>query len=282
MVDSAQGWRRRWFYIRDSPVEGRVVDLEPFVARRPIKTKRSWSNDLSDEEMKEVEVLLDRLKAFQDACDLESLGVQVIRTFMGRRIQPLQARSRGMWEYSGPEDPTRVSPVEYSPSELEAKVKVVTKLKADEDLPGDPAVAPFSRDNPVPEVRLTSSLSLLITLSCSSLFMSSELCSLLVQGHEHLLRYPPSPEEFAADVARGLGSVVIPASTATSVEETEGAEEGAEGEAAPVEEGLIDSSSSVVKRGGDALRATPLNVAAPEEPPLKKMRAEDFLDLVSE
>jgi len=32
MVDSAQGWRKRWFYIRDEPHQGRAVDLEPFVA----------------------------------------------------------------------------------------------------------------------------------------------------------------------------------------------------------------------------------------------------------
>jgi len=109
-----------------------------------------------------VDKLLEKLKKLQDACNLEVMGVQIIRTFMERRIQPLQARSRGMWEYSGSSDPTRVSSVDYSPSELETKVKNVTKLKSDDDFPGPLPVAPFGEDNPIPEVIFLSSVPLLL------------------------------------------------------------------------------------------------------------------------
>jgi hypothetical protein len=37
-------------------------------------------------------------------------GYEVAVDFVGRRIQPLQARAHPVFDYSGPEDTTRVSP----------------------------------------------------------------------------------------------------------------------------------------------------------------------------
>ena len=37
-------------------------------------------------------------------------GIDLLEVFLGRRIQPLQARHHAMWHYTGPEDSTRLTP----------------------------------------------------------------------------------------------------------------------------------------------------------------------------
>lgn len=39
-------------------------------------------------------------------------GMDLLESFLSRRIQPLQARDHTMWHYSGPEDTTRTHPEE--------------------------------------------------------------------------------------------------------------------------------------------------------------------------
>jgi len=40
--DSVQGWRRRWFYLKDSSVNGQQYGLAPFNPDAMISKRRSW------------------------------------------------------------------------------------------------------------------------------------------------------------------------------------------------------------------------------------------------
>ncbi|OEL38524.1 hypothetical protein BAE44_0000457 [Dichanthelium oligosanthes] len=46
-------------------------------------------------------------------------------TFFERRVQPLMARARPLFRYSGTDDPTRTSPVVLTPMEVRARVWAV-------------------------------------------------------------------------------------------------------------------------------------------------------------
>ena len=59
-----------------------------------------------------------------------------------------------MWRYEGPLDATRMSNVELSPNELDAHVKYITSIKADEVIDFNSSVAPFGLENALPAVNI--------------------------------------------------------------------------------------------------------------------------------
>src|SRR4051812_5321052 len=105
MSEFVQYWRRRWFYIRDSIVAEQKFVLAPFDPSQKIEPKRSWKNQILDGEVAEIEGLYRRVKDLQLIPDKEVNGVDIIRTFLKRRVQPLQARAHPMFLYSGRHDP---------------------------------------------------------------------------------------------------------------------------------------------------------------------------------
>ena len=187
-----------------------------------------------------------------------------------------------MWAYSGAEDPTRVSTKDYSPTEVEKRVRSLTKLTAADPFPGPPPISPFGVNNPIPEVN-----SFLLILSFASLdTFSSDLqltrMLLWLHSHEHFFQSPPSSEEFLAKKAAGEVDIDLIASAHTSMSEEE-AEEGEANQCSHVSEEqdeLLDSGSSSAPVTKGPIDATPLQVLAPESPP-KKMCVEVFWDLSS-
>lgn len=77
-------------------------------------------------------------------------GMDLIETFIARRIQPLQQRSHPMWMYTGPGDPTRVHPEEYSEDAVKEKIMWISSAR---DNPcGARIVQPCSKERPPIEV----------------------------------------------------------------------------------------------------------------------------------
>ncbi|MEI4920842.1 hypothetical protein Q8G81_35390, partial [Klebsiella pneumoniae] len=63
-------------------------------------------------------------------------GVDIIRVFLERRVQPLQSRAHPMFLYAGRRDPTRVSAEKLSQGDLDRALRTLLKYKAGEDIPG--------------------------------------------------------------------------------------------------------------------------------------------------
>ncbi|MBW8728243.1 MAG: hypothetical protein JF625_24255 [Inquilinus limosus] len=91
MSESVQYWRRKWFYIRDSVLPGQDFGLVPFDPSQLIVKKRSWKNQILDGEVAEIEALYRRVEELQLIPEKEVNGVDIIRVFLERRVQPLQA-----------------------------------------------------------------------------------------------------------------------------------------------------------------------------------------------
>src|SRR3954464_2193514 len=152
MCESVQYWRRRWFYIRDSTVAGQDFGLAPFDPSQEMEPKRSWKNQILDGEVTEIEGLYRQVEDLQLTPEKEVNCVDIIRTFLKRRVQPIQARAHPMFLYLGHRDPTRVSAEEFSKGDLDGILHPLLKFKAREDLPGKSLTSPFSISHPVPQV----------------------------------------------------------------------------------------------------------------------------------
>ena len=79
-------------------------------------------------ELHEADRLMEAVSRLQG----EITGVDLISTWVRRRIQPLQARQHPMWEYSGPADPTRIGQEELSNSEVATHVQLLSKERDDD------------------------------------------------------------------------------------------------------------------------------------------------------
>ena len=60
-----------------------------------------------------------------------------------------------MWEYEGPNDSTRISPVELSANELASHVRMITCTKSSDEININSTVKPYSLENPLSEVKFT-------------------------------------------------------------------------------------------------------------------------------
>ncbi|KAK1664968.1 hypothetical protein QYE76_053127 [Lolium multiflorum] len=61
MKESVQGWRNKWFYLRDPSVSGRCSNLPPFEDKLIAKPKKSWQNTLSPDERLTADRLFDQI-----------------------------------------------------------------------------------------------------------------------------------------------------------------------------------------------------------------------------
>ena len=136
--ESVQDWRNKWFYIKDELTEDRSASFPAFEDVLVAKPKKTWANSISAEEEDVVEALYQRVQSIRMVRGQTSIGTEIAALFLKRRIQPLMAREHPMFEYSGPEDPTRLDEVDLSDDELKAEVRRLTKLSKKDRIQLDP------------------------------------------------------------------------------------------------------------------------------------------------
>jgi hypothetical protein len=110
MSASIQGWRTKWFYIKDRKAfPGDEYDLAPFDASKELKKLASWDSPPLDAKMEQIAPLLTRIQALKGGKGGALSGIQLMAFFVQCRVQPLQHRLTKLWSYSGLEDPSRIS-----------------------------------------------------------------------------------------------------------------------------------------------------------------------------
>ena len=114
---------------------GQSTGLPPFSLAR---VEKPAPLKIVPEEKAQVKELVERVvQLVRDGVT----GMDLLEVFLGRRIQPLQARDHLMWMYSGLEDTTRIHPEEVSEDILENWLRGITGNK---DNPrGSRRVIPF-------------------------------------------------------------------------------------------------------------------------------------------
>jgi hypothetical protein len=102
--------------------------------------------------MKITEPLMEKIQQLRATPKKELSGIQLIRTFIEHRIQPLAARAHYMCDYSDRRDSTRISQDELHEAEIDECVRAVTNIKKKAAVPKAFGVVAFSKAFPRTEV----------------------------------------------------------------------------------------------------------------------------------
>jgi hypothetical protein len=120
------GWRTKWFYAKDKPSAGQEFRLDEFCPTNILRPRAPWGHELTKEEMTTMEPLMEKIQQLRATPEKEVSGLQLIRTFIERRIQPLTARAHYMWDYTDRRDLTQFSSDELREAEINDGVRAVT------------------------------------------------------------------------------------------------------------------------------------------------------------
>jgi hypothetical protein len=93
MAASVQGWRTKWFYIKDRKnFPSDKYGLAPFDASQELKKLASWDSPPTKAEMEEIRPLLARIQELKSDKGGALSGTQLMSFFLQHRVQPLQHR----------------------------------------------------------------------------------------------------------------------------------------------------------------------------------------------
>jgi hypothetical protein len=168
MSASVQGWRTKWFYIKDRKASSEdKYGLGPFDASKELKKLASWDSPPTDAEMEDIAPLLARIQALKGGKGGALSDTQLMAFFVQRRVQPLQHRFSKLWSYSGLVDPSRISGDLMEKQEVDKRVRNLTKLTKDHAV-ADLAANYFDSVHPLPEVCISCIIYFLSNSSASS------------------------------------------------------------------------------------------------------------------
>jgi hypothetical protein len=152
MSASVQGWRTKWFYIKDRKASSNdEYGLALFYASKDLKKLSSWDSTPIDAEMEKIAPLLTCIQALKGGKGGALSGIQLMAFFVQRRVQPLQHRLSKLWNYSGLVDSSRVSIDLIEKQDVDKRVRALTKLTKDHAI-ADLAAPYFDSEHPLPEV----------------------------------------------------------------------------------------------------------------------------------
>jgi hypothetical protein len=135
MAASVQGWRKKWFYIKDQKNSSSDhYGVVPFDANKELKKLSSWDSPPMEAEMEDIKPLLARIQSLKNASGGALSGTQLMAFFLQWRIQPLQYRVSKLWSYSGLEDSSRVSEEDIDKKDLDKRVRALTTLTKDDEI----------------------------------------------------------------------------------------------------------------------------------------------------
>jgi hypothetical protein len=152
MAASIQGWRKKWFYIKDQKTASSdKFGIAPFDANKSLTKLTSWDSPPTEAEIEDIKPLLTRIQCLKSATGGALTGTQLMVFFLQRRIQPLQACVSKLWSYSGLEYPSRVSNQDLEKKGLNKRVRSLTTLTKEKEIPALTADF-FDPTHPLPEV----------------------------------------------------------------------------------------------------------------------------------
>ncbi|KAK1612138.1 hypothetical protein QYE76_035811 [Lolium multiflorum] len=147
MKESVQGWRNKWFYLRDPAVSGRRSNLPPFDDVLVAQKKKSWQNALSPEEKATADELFEQIVTLKNTGGLTMCGTEVVSVFLQRRVQPLMSRPHQLWLYTGKGDKSRINSADLSADELRDEVRHLTCLSTKDTIVLTSARPPYDFDH---------------------------------------------------------------------------------------------------------------------------------------
>ncbi|KAK1684999.1 hypothetical protein QYE76_045847 [Lolium multiflorum] len=152
MKESVQGWRNKWFYLRDPVVPGRRSNLPLFDDVLVAHKKKSWNNALSPEEKATTDELFKQIVTLKNSGGMTMRGTEVVSVFLQRRVQPLMSRPHQLWLFTGKNDKSRINSADLSADELQNEVRRLTCLSTKDTIVLTSACPPYDSKHPPSEV----------------------------------------------------------------------------------------------------------------------------------
>jgi hypothetical protein len=181
MAQSVQGWRHKWFYIKDQKsAEYDKYGFAPFDADKSLTKLTTWDALPSDAEVKSIKPLLAYIQDLKNAAGKELTGTQLKVFFLQRCLQPLQARVSKLWTYFDSNDPSRVSPKDPEKKDLDKRVRSLTTLTTKLAVPACLAAA-FDSTHTLPQVPDLQPEKILYSPSFSN-YVLLKVCTCIVLG----------------------------------------------------------------------------------------------------
>jgi hypothetical protein len=148
--------------------------IAPFDANKDLKKLSLWDSPPTEAEMEDIKSFLARIQTLKSASGGAMSGMQLMVFFLQRRIHPLQHRVSKLWSYSGSEDSSRVSEEDIDKKDLDKRVRALTSLTKDDEIPVLTADF-FDSEHPLPAVCALSftNFSFIILLICCCCFPDS-------------------------------------------------------------------------------------------------------------
>jgi hypothetical protein len=136
MAASVQGWRKKWFYLKDQKVSSSdQYGIVPFDAAKNLKKLALWDSPPTEAEMEDIKPLLARIQALKSSSGGALSGTQLMAFFLQWRVQPLQHRISKLWLFSGLGDSSRVSDDLLEKKDLDKQVRALTTLMKEDEIP---------------------------------------------------------------------------------------------------------------------------------------------------
>ncbi|KAM0901505.1 hypothetical protein ACQ4PT_019952 [Festuca glaucescens] len=138
--ESCWKWQQTFFYVKNSgPVD--LINLPAYVPGEPARTNWQYNPGDGHEETNRIIRYLKKLKRDTDLC-----ADDIVRTFIWRRVLPLQRRAHKICQMSGRFDPTRITTFWLSKADMVAKAKQICKTKMPVEWKW--GLQPYSRRHP--------------------------------------------------------------------------------------------------------------------------------------
>lgn len=124
VLDSCRKWQRTFFYVKNTNAKVDKINLPPFKLGAPTE-QFNWHLNPRDKnpEVNEIDEYVGRLTEEGMTAD------DLLRTFISRRVCPLQRRVHKICHMSGLRDPTRVSTFDLTKAQIRTRVKAIAKTE---------------------------------------------------------------------------------------------------------------------------------------------------------
>ncbi|KAK1605880.1 hypothetical protein QYE76_029553 [Lolium multiflorum] len=139
-LESCRLWQGTFFYVRNNGAAD-LIDLPPFDPAPP--TRANWGynpKESHNETNRIIRFMKQRMK------DTNICSDDIVRTFISRRVLPLQRRAHKMSEMYGPGDPTKITGLPLSKKDVVRKAMQICQTAMPEDW--EWGLRPFSSTNP--------------------------------------------------------------------------------------------------------------------------------------
>ncbi|KAK1669381.1 hypothetical protein QYE76_057540 [Lolium multiflorum] len=139
-LESCRLWQTTFFYVKNAG-DVDLINLPAFNPAPPVKTNWHYNPGRDHTETNQVVRFMQRLMKDTDICPDD-----IIRTFISRRVLPLQRRAHKISEMYGPGDPTKITGLALSKKDVVLKAGQICQT----DMPDDWewGLCPLSARNP--------------------------------------------------------------------------------------------------------------------------------------